>query len=158
MGDEIMGLFEDILYKTKSAVDIVGEKAGHFVDISKLTMNLAELKSMRKKKLENLGETFYLSKKRDSSESEPDFSKAFSEIEDLDKNIKKLNQEIAKIKNKLVCKKCGNNNSQNSEYCCKCGEHLKDDDCSCRECNCEKTKQEDGITSDDDSNMSNNDE
>ena len=58
-----MGLFEDILYKTKSAVDIVGEKAGHFVDVSKLTMNLAELKSMRKKRLENLGETFYLSKK-----------------------------------------------------------------------------------------------
>lgn len=151
-----MGLFEDILYKTKSAVDIVGEKAGHFVDVSKLTMNLAELKSMRKKKLENLGETFYLSKTGDSSENDPDFSKVFSEIEDLDKNIEKLNQEIAKIKNKLVCKKCGNNNSQNSEYCCKCGEHLKSDDCSCQKCDCEKqqseNKEEDQNSSDNDDN------
>lgn len=155
-----MGLFEDILYKTKSAVDMVGEKAGHFVDVSKLTMNLAELKSMRKKKLENLGETFYLSKKGDSNESDPDFSKVFSEIEDLDKNIEKLNQEIAKIKNKLVCRKCGNNNSQNSEYCCKCGEHLKDDDnnsCSCHGCDCEKMNQKIEDTFDNDSNVNNND-
>ena len=155
-----MGLFEDILYKTKSAVDMVGEKAGHFMDISKLTMNLAELKSMRKKKLENLGETFYLSKKGNFNGSDTDFSEVFSEIEELDKNIEKLNKEIAKIKNKLICKKCGNNNSQNSKYCCKCGENLKDEDnCSHSDCNCENTKQNsEEDTYSDDSNINNNNE
>ncbi|MDR1628435.1 MAG: zinc ribbon domain-containing protein [Oscillospiraceae bacterium] len=137
-----MGLLEEILSKTKSAVDIVGEKAGQFVDISKLTMNLAELKSIRKKKFENLGEFFYSSKKGNPAVNNPDFSKIFSEIEDLDKNIEKLNQEIAKVKNKLMCKKCGNNNAQNSKYCCECGEYLKYDSCSCQDCGCEKQQPE----------------
>ena len=136
-----MGLFEDILCKTKSAVDMVGEKAGYFVDVSKLTMNLAELKSARKKKFESLGENFYLSQTENSTENNSNFSNVISEISELNKKIEKLNQEIAKIKNKLVCKKCGNNNSQNSEYCCKCGEHLKDN-CSCHESSCEKLQSE----------------
>jgi hypothetical protein len=138
----IMSLLEDILYKTKSAVGIVGEKAGHFVDISKLTINLAELKSIRRKELESLGEIFYLSQKEDSTKNDSCFSKIFSEIESLDKNIEKLNREIAKIKNKLVCKKCGSNNAQNSKYCCECGASLKYGSCSCQDFDCEGQQSE----------------
>ena len=36
-----MGVFEDILVKAKGAVDALGEKAGQFVDVSKLNIKTA---------------------------------------------------------------------------------------------------------------------
>ena len=40
-----MGIFENFFMKAKGAVDALGEKAGQFVDVSKLNIRVAELKS-----------------------------------------------------------------------------------------------------------------
>ena len=39
-----MGVFEDILVKAKAAADAITEKAGQYVDVSKLNIKLAERK------------------------------------------------------------------------------------------------------------------
>ena len=59
-----MGVFEDILVKARGAVDALGEKAGQFVDVSKLNIKHAELKADLKKEFESLGKMIYNCEKK----------------------------------------------------------------------------------------------
>ena len=46
-------------------------------------------------------------------------------IKELEAEINKLKNQIAFMKNKILCKSCGNQNEVGSLYCAKCGENLK---------------------------------
>ena len=54
-----MGILEDVLLNAKSAVDTVGKKAGKVIDVSKLTIASADLKTEISKKCEILGRVTY---------------------------------------------------------------------------------------------------
>ncbi len=118
-----MGVFEDIFVKAKVAVDALGEKAGQFVDVSKLNIKLAELKSDLKAEFENLGKTVYHSEKNDS-DIESEIRSGIAQIDNLNLQIEELKKQIASMKNKILCKSCGSQNEEGSSYCTKCGESL----------------------------------
>ena len=40
-----MKSFEDFISKAKDAVDVIGEKAGQFMDVSKLNLKVMDIKS-----------------------------------------------------------------------------------------------------------------
>ena len=50
-----MGIFEDVLLNARSAVDTVGKRASKVIDMSKLTLSAADIKSKLSKKYEILG-------------------------------------------------------------------------------------------------------
>ena len=57
-----MGILEDVLLNARTAVDAVGKKAGSVIDMSKLTIAAADLKSEINKKYEILGRVTFESK------------------------------------------------------------------------------------------------
>lgn len=119
-----MGVFEDILVKAKGAVDALGEKAGQFVDVSKLNIKTAELKSDLKSEYEALGKTVYNCEKN-HIDSSSEITNAALRIDSIYMQIEELKKQVAKMKNKILCKECGNANNLGDSFCGKCGKELR---------------------------------
>lgn len=119
-----MAVFEDIFIKAKGAVDALGEKAGQFVDVSKLNIKTAELKSDLKNEYEALGKTVYNCEKN-HIDSTSEIANASLRIDSIYMQIEELKKQVARMKNKVICKECGNANNVCDSYCGKCGKELK---------------------------------
>ena len=122
-----MGLLEDVVINAKSAVNVVGKKAGQIVDISKLRISAAELNNEINKRFESLGRVVYDAKKTDNSAEEL-ISECVTAIDDLYEQLDAVNEQISAIRNRTVCKVCGEENPQGASYCCKCGTKLNSDE------------------------------
>lgn len=129
-----MGLFEDMFIKAKSAAEVAGEKAGKIVDVSKLNIEMAELKGELKTKFENLGKIVYHSNRSGSDDEGIDgvVDGQISEIDVLCARIEELKDQIAHLKNKVICKICGYHNNDEALYCSKCGSVLEIK-CECKD-------------------------
>lgn len=120
-----MGVFEDIFVKAKGAVDAIGEKAGQYVDVSKLNIRLMELKSDLKNEYENLGKMVYkYSKSGEDGKSEINVS--IAQIDNINLRIEEMKKQIATLKNKVLCKSCEHLNEQDSVFCAKCGQKISE--------------------------------
>ena len=122
-----MGLFEDVVVNAKSAVSVVGKKAGQIVDISKLRFNAAEINNEISKRFESLGRVVYDGEKTENNASElvAECVKASDELYD---QLDAINEQIAVLKNRLKCKSCGFENAQDAVFCNKCGTKLSGDE------------------------------
>ena len=118
-----MGVLEDFFVKAKVAVDALGEKAGQFVDVSKLNIRMAELKNDMKNEYVNLGKAVYKAKK-ENADDDATVNYEVAQIDNLGLQIEELKKQIAAMKNKVLCKSCGQPNELGSCYCTKCGEEL----------------------------------
>lgn len=118
-----MGVLEDFFVKAKVAVDAIGEKAGQIVDVSKLNIRMAELKSDMKNEYEALGKAVYKAKK-ENIEDEVTVNYEIAQIDNLSMQIEELKKQIATMKNKVLCESCGEPNEIDACYCSKCGEHI----------------------------------
>jgi ABC-type transporter Mla subunit MlaD len=118
-----MGLFEDVVVNAKSAVDVVGKKAGKFVDVSKLRINAADINNEISRKFEELGRAVYEAAK-DGSDTSNAVSEHSAEINDLYDQLNAVNAQLASARERLICKNCGNENVQGATYCSKCGAKL----------------------------------
>ena len=113
-----MGIFENFFMKAKGAVDALGEKAGQFVDVSKLNIRVAELKSDLRNEFEALGKTVYNCEKNHIDAAQ------VSNIDNIYIQIEELKKQIAEMKNKVICKFCSGANENGALYCGKCGKKL----------------------------------
>lgn len=120
-----MGVLEDIFVKAKAAAGALGEKAGQYVDVSKLNIKLAEFKSDLKSEFENLGKIVYQSEKNEV-ENRAGINAGVAQIDNITLQIEELKKQIASIKNKVLCNACGSQNEVDSVYCAKCGEKLSE--------------------------------
>ncbi len=120
-----MGVLEDIFVKAKAAAGALGEKAGQYVDVSKLNIKLAEFKSDLKSEFENLGKIVYQSEKNEV-ENRAGINAGIAQIDNITLQIEELKKQIASIKNKVLCNACGSQNEVDSVYCAKCGEKLSE--------------------------------
>lgn len=118
-----MGVLEDFFVKAKVAVDTLGEKAGQLVDVSKLNIKMAELKNDMKNEYANLGKAVYKAKK-EHKEDDVTINYEVAQIDNLSLQIEELKKQIATMKNKVLCKSCGQPNEIGSCYCAKCGGEL----------------------------------
>lgn len=121
-----MGLFEDVIVNAKTAVTVVGKKAGQFVDVSKLRINAADLNNEISKRYESLGRTIYEAKKADNDSADL-VNECIVAIDDLYEQLGAVNEQLVAMRAKLICKSCGQENPQNADYCSKCGNKLSDD-------------------------------
>ncbi len=118
--------FEEFISRAKGAVDVIGEKAGQLVDVSKLNLKLIELKSELKSEFEGLGRMVYECSEENITENQK-ITTQIQLIKQLNKEIENLKKQIAFAKNKVLCKSCGHHNDMDSSYCAKCGGSLKTD-------------------------------
>ena len=114
-----MGLFEDVVINAKSAVSVVGKKAGEIVDISKLRITAADLNNEISKRFESLGRVIYDAKKTENDTSDL-VTECISAIDDL-------YEQIIALRKKTICRNCGAINPQDSIFCSKCGNRLVND-------------------------------
>lgn len=119
-----MGLLEEMLIKAKGAANTVGEKASKIVDVSKLHFELAELEASLKGKFENIGKIVY-SETQNGTFSENSIANELKQIDATLYKIENLKKDIALLKNKIICKTCGAENSSNALYCSRCGHTLE---------------------------------
>ena len=69
----------------------------------------------------------YDAKKTDNSAEEL-ISECVTAIDDLYEQLDAVNEQISAIRNRTVCKVCGEENPQGASYCCKCGTKLNSDE------------------------------
>lgn len=119
-----MGMFEDVLAKTKAVLGQMGEKAGQFVDTSKLNIKLAEMKNDLNAEYENLGKLLYRAKKEGTAD-EAGMNYSIAQIDSFNIQIEELKKQIAAMKNKVLCSACGQTNETDAVFCSKCGEAIK---------------------------------
>ena len=118
-----MGVFEDILVKAKSAAEVVKEKTGKFVDVSKLNFRLSEAKSELRNEFEEFGKIVYRLEK--SGKKDENLIKSKIEtIDSLMAQLEELKKEVARMKNKAICKSCEKENETDAVFCSRCGGNL----------------------------------
>ncbi len=118
-----MGIFEDLLFNAKTAVDSVGKKAGKAIDISKLTLVAADLKAEISKKCEILGRVVYEQKTTDKN-YDKSIDELITKISELNSELNSVNEMISVSKQKAKCPFCGTYNIKGAVFCNKCGEKL----------------------------------
>lgn len=162
-----MGMFDDVFVNAKSAANAVGKKAGKLVDLSKLRISAADLNGEISKKFQSLGREVYSAKKAGTDPSAA-IESASAEISELMEQLDAVNAQLAAAHAKIICGYCGQENSQDAVYCCKCGHRLceekktepeaccaeataepaeektpEDDSCCCKDDSCCETEKKD---------------
>ena len=118
-----MGILEDLLLNAKTAVDSVGKKAEKVIDISKLTITAADLKTEISKKCEILGRIVY-EQSATGKNYENSIKELIEKIAELKKELESVNEMIENSKEKSKCQVCGTYNIKGAVFCNKCGERL----------------------------------
>lgn len=127
-----MGILEDLLLNARTAVDAVGKKAGKVIDVSKLNLAAADLKSEISRKCEILGRVIYEAKTTGKNYDKT-IDELVEKIKELNSQLDSVNDVIANSKQKQKCSVCGTYNAKGAVFCNKCGEKLAtktDDDVS----------------------------
>lgn len=118
-----MGIIEDVLLNARTAVDTVGKKAGQVIDVSKLRLASADLRSEISRKYQILGRVVF-----EEAATGKDYTKNKEEliesITELKGELESVTEMIAKSSQKVKCEVCGSYNSKNAVFCNKCGEKL----------------------------------
>ena len=121
-----MGVFEDFVVNVKSAADAMGKKTEQIIDLSKLKLNQTEINNKVTKCFERLGKLVYEASKNEIG-AEEQISECKSEIDDLLVQLRAVTEQIALVKNKKKCRKCGADNLPEMRFCGKCGAKLGDE-------------------------------
>jgi ribosomal protein L40E len=118
-----MSILEDVLLNARTAVDTVGKKAGQVIDVSKLRIAAADLKSDISRKYQILGRVAY-----EEAITGKDYSankaELIEKIGELKGELESVMELIASSGNKIKCTSCGAYNSKKAVFCNKCGEKL----------------------------------
>lgn len=121
-----MGMLDDVIVNAKSAANVVGKKAAQLVDISKLRISAADLGNEISKQFESLGRAVFEAQKAGNDPSQV-IAEGIKKIDELQEQLDAINAQLASAREKLVCRYCGQENPQDSVYCCKCGQKLSED-------------------------------
>ena len=114
--------WNDIIEKARDLAKTATEKSQEFYQISKLKIEIAELKAAKEKNFAAIGKRFYESRK--SGEETPDFGAELEEIDLLDAEIEAKKDAIAALKKATRCPNCGANVDEDDPFCPKCGANL----------------------------------
>lgn len=118
-----MGIFEDVILNARSAVDTVGKKAGKVIDMSKLALAAADIKTEISKKYEILGRIVFEAKTTGKN-YDSNIQELVEKIEELKSQLESINEMLENSRSKTKCTSCGAYNVKGAVFCNKCGEKL----------------------------------
>ena len=118
-----MATFEDAVVKTKEYFDLACQKTGEFVDVQKLKYEAAKIRSAVKKDYETIGRMYYdkIKKGKDNADV---IKVVVADIDDKKAIIAEIEDKIREAKGGNCCNNCGTQNSDDSDFCRKCGKKL----------------------------------
>lgn len=116
-----MGFFEDLGSKVSTAGNEAYKAAKELAGTGKLGLKIAEEESKLQDLFELLGRAVYDAKRHDREE---DLTEAIEEIRAKEEEIAALRNDMARRRNKKICKNCGARSSDKNAFCPVCGEKL----------------------------------
>ena len=122
--EELFMAFEDTVIKAKELLDATGKKVNDAVNIQKMKINIAKMRSEIEGDYQILGRLYYDGVKKENVDS--DAIKAIVDEIDTEKDkLREMEAELAYAKGDMVCDRCGAVNSTDSDFCSKCGSPLE---------------------------------
>ncbi len=119
-----MSIFEDAVLGAKTVTAAVSEKAGRFVDISRLRLSAAELSKNIADRYEALGRAVY-----DAQKAGEDvggiIAASVNGIDALYVRLDDINMKIARLRDKKYCVACGATVEENALFCSRCGARIE---------------------------------
>ena len=119
-----MSALGNIMIKAKSAVNTAGKKTGTAVELSKLKLQIVQLKSQIQSTYERIGILVYEQQKSGTDNTEL-IEVCIKEIDVLLTRINDANAAVSLLKDGIKCSVCGASNEVGERYCKKCGMNLR---------------------------------
>ena len=113
----------ELIDKAKELAQTAGEKSQELYQISKLKIEITELKMKKDKNFGSIGKKVYDSIK--AGEELPDLAALVEEIDLLSADIEEKKDQISALKNSVRCAECGADISPDDPFCSKCGAAVK---------------------------------
>lgn len=121
MADNMADKFDKLGEALRNGGKTVGEKISGAVDIAKLNFEIKKNENLLQQKFIELGKKYYEEHKEDQPEE-------FTVIDAAKRQIASLKNQISELKGEKVCKNCGTINTQDSDFCKKCGTSFNSED------------------------------
>lgn len=118
-----MASVEDVLNKAKDVADAVGKKTEELVEIGKMKMEISRLEKEISIIMEGLGRLMYNNREEKADITEQTTA-CMEQADELNARVAELRNKVAACQHQLRCPQCGSMNTQDSDYCKKCGERL----------------------------------
>ena len=120
---DIKGSIDDIGRALKDTGRKTIKKSSILIDSSRINILISSKKNKIDDIYKELGRSYYKKYKKNLSKDSP-FKKYFTDIDNLKKEIKELEQELLSVKDEKQCPHCGRFIDKGSNFCNKCGKSL----------------------------------
>lgn len=118
-----MSAFGSVVNMVRDAANIATKKTGTAVELSKLKLQIMQLRSQMQSTYERIGILTYEQQKNGVDNFEL-VSVCIKEVDSLLVQINEINANIATIKEGIKCPNCNTANPVNTTYCKNCGVNL----------------------------------
>lgn len=118
-----MSAFSNVLNMVQNAASIATKKTGTAVELSKLKLQVMQLRSQVQSTYERIGILTYEQQKNGTDNYEL-VSVCITEIDSLLVHINEINANIATIRDGVKCPNCDATNPADTTYCKSCGVNL----------------------------------
>ncbi len=109
LGDTIVNVSKD-----------AAQKARDFSELARVRMDIRAKKEYINKLYQEIGKEYYEKHKDDET---PDYEQV-TLVNDAEKVLEELKQQLSQLKGAQICPNCGNNMPLYADYCSKCGTKL----------------------------------
>lgn len=116
-----MEFFDDVINKTRDAIDVAYKKTNEVVSIQKQKFDIASMESKLGKEFQKLGRVCFdfINEEKEVSEEAKMLVK---EIVKKQAEIEDAKTQVSRAQGKKFCKKCGIANVSEAHFCFACGE------------------------------------
>lgn len=119
-----MSAINNFFHRAKEVANAAGKKTGSAVELSKLKLQIMQLRSQIQSTYERIGILVYEQQKTGTDNGEI-IAVCIKEIDDYLVRINEINCSISFIKDGVKCPACGTGNDMDQRYCKKCGSSMR---------------------------------
>lgn len=119
---------DKFITELKNTADKVAKKSTELVEISKIKLNIANIKSEIAKNYKLLGEAVYVSQKSEDTPETENIEAIIKTLDELQDQLYALLESNAAFKNEKPCPACTKSNPANAQFCVACGHRFDTED------------------------------
>jgi len=116
-----MGIFDETAARMVDIIQAGEKKATEALNVQRIKMDINRVNKALDETYGKIGRTVYQNKGKGEC---PDLSKEFERIERLNKEAKRLAEELALAKGGKRCGECGAFNEKDAAFCSRCGKTI----------------------------------
>ena len=117
--------FEELSEKFSQTAELVGNKAGEMIQITKIKKDIHSLKQANNQDFQEIGKLMYSMYLKDVVH-DPEIMDICDAISEREVKISKCKKELSSIKGERLCPSCGKYYSDDMVFCPYCGEKVSE--------------------------------